>query len=151
MKLQWPSFHTARHVHLILGEPLDICLTLIEIVMVSSQMHPKISLTVISRTSRRFNDSRLAAIEFCKLTGDARLTEKMNAWRPTSMPIQLSDMQRLSLSRTDQRRIFKMMETAWRKSGKTMTKNELWALAFDKSKKKRSELSILIRLFFFTQ
>ena len=32
-----------------------------------------------------------------------------------------------------------MMERAWRKSGKTMTKDELWALAFDKSKKKRRE------------
>ena len=32
-----------------------------------------------------------------------------------------------------------MMEKAWRKSGKTMTKEELWALAFDKSKKKRRE------------
>ena len=102
-------------------------------------VHTKISLSVISRASRRFNDSRLAAIELCKLTGDARITEKMEEWRPTSMPVELSDMERRSLSRTDQRKTFKMMETAWRKSGKTMTKDELWALAFDKSKKKRRE------------
>ena len=84
-------------------------------------------------------DTRALTIELAKLTGNSLVVDSLEKWIPVRMPLDEKDLEGLELPRKEKRKTLMHLEEKWKKSGRTLTLEELRKLAQASTKTKRLE------------